>query len=1244
MPRARKWLLRTGIGIGVLVALVIIGATWLLYTTSGLQFALDRGVAITHGQFSYASASGTLAGEATLTGLNYKSDDGTTLQISHATLDLQPWALLARSLHVRKARIDGIALDIVSPKSTETSGSTSLQPPLTIMLDDIQLTHIAIRENGKPAFAADSLALAGIWGKRELALRKLALRAPAGSVDVDGAFATTRGYHGQGNVRVDWTQDGTRYVGTLKLDSDGKTARLDAAMTLPLHADANVTLALDPQHAWTMSLKAPQFNASALPGLPAAIKTLALDLHGTGDARGGKLTGALAANGHVVALDPAQFSWDGKTLKLDPLRLRSPTMPGVATATGTVNVASSTESASLDLAWRDVQLPADLVGQALATHGSVHVDGNTEHFALKGTLAIGPPGQLSDLQLDLSGTPQAVTLNTLKLVQPNGGLDLHGRVGLQPQITWNLDATSKQFDPGAILAGWNGAIDFTLATQGALTPQGPNATLKLGGTGGTLRGKSIAGSKADFAITPNNFLNGSLKLVAGGSRIDATGQPGTKSNATLAIDVASLGDWMPKATGRLQGQFTIKGAWPKLAVAGNLSGSGIDAGGRRIDALHLNASVPDLSQPGGKLDLVLDGVHASGLEFDKITLSGNGTAASHQLELSASGTQLSAKLALRGSWRAQTHAWSGTLGDIQLAPQGMPAWRQQQPSAISWRNGVATLAQLCLSAGDPQLCLSGKRDANGAITASYDLRQLPLQLLASLSPSADPILASGDVSGSGQLTVAANGTLGGKAALAASAGRLAFTSTANQPLLAWTGININASASGGNQHVSLRGALADGGHINGNVDVRGSTGALNGTLDADLRSLAFISALSPEVANVKGSLAGHLTFGGTLAAPQFTGTIQTQDFSAELPRAGLKLHDGTIAITGDPQGRLAITGSIASGKGVLHVDGSTGLAADAPLQLNLKGDNILVADIPAAHVIASPDLHIAHANGLFTLTGSVSIPSAKVEVERLPGQGPASASPDVVIVDAPPAAKVAPLALDADIDVKLGDDVKLHGYGLDGTVGGQLTVLAKPGKTATGRGQISVAGKYQAYGQDLDIERGRLLFAGTRLDNPGLDIRAVRKIRSEGVTVGLSVRGTAQQPVLTVFSDPSMEQAEALSYLVTGRPLNALKSGEGDTLNTAAQALGGLAGDRLAKSIGSRLGVEAGVSSSEALGGTAFTAGKYLSPRLFLSYGVGLFSPGQVITLRYTLNRFLQFDAENATTGNRASFNYKIEK
>jgi translocation and assembly module TamB len=513
-----------------------------------------------------------------------------------------------------------------------------------------------------------------------------------------------------------------------------------------------------------------------------------------------------------------------------------------------------------------------------------------------------------------------------------------------------------------------------------------------------------------------------------------------------------------------------------------------------------------------------------------------------------------------------------------------------------------------------------------------------------MASGADPMQASGELSGAGQLAIDASGTINGNASLNASAGSIVYTSNPGRPLLAWSSIGVGLDASGTTQHVRLHGALDDGGHVNGEVTVSGANHALQGTIDANLRSLAFLEAVSSEIANVHGSLAGNLQLSGTLSAPQFQGRIQTQGFSAELPRAGLKLHDGEFAINGDAQGNLAINGRIASGGGVLHIGGSVGLAANAPLTLDIKGDNVLVADIPAAHVVASPDLHIKRANGVFALTGSVTIPDAKVEVEKLPGQGPTQASPDVVIVDAPPTAQVAPLAMNADIEVKLGDKVKVQGYGLDGTVHGQLAVQVRPGQAATGRGQISVGGKYEAYGQNLSIERGRLLFAGTAIDNPGLDIRAVRNIRSQDITVGLQIRGTAQRPVLTVFSDPAMEQAEALSYLVTGRPLNALKSGEGDTLNTAAQALGGLAGDRLAKSIGSRLGLEAGVSSSEALGGSAFTAGKYLSPRLFLSYGVGLFTPGQVITLRYTLNRFLQFEAENATTGNRASLNYRIEK
>jgi translocation and assembly module TamB len=303
-------------------------------------------------------------------------------------------------------------------------------------------------------------------------------------------------------------------------------------------------------------------------------------------------------------------------------------------------------------------------------------------------------------------------------------------------------------------------------------------------------------------------------------------------------------------------------------------------------------------------------------------------------------------------------------------------------------------------------------------------------------------------------------------------------------------------------------------------------------------------------------------------------------------------------------------------------------------------------------VVLSPDLLVQQgANGI-DITGAVSLDRARVNVDKLPGAGASAASPDVVVVDARQAQGAASgTPLNAMVKVNLGEQTHVTGMGLDGRLSGVLTVIEKPGRATIGQGQIAVNGTYRAYGQDLQIQRGQLLFASTPIDNPGLNIRAVRKLNpnatiDEGQEVGLYVSGTAQRPILTVFSNPVMEQSDALSYLITGKPLSEVKGGEGSMVSAAAQALGSAAGDLLAKRIGSQLGLDdIGVSSNEALGGSsAFTVGKYLSPRLYLSYGVGLFEPGEVITLRYRLSKRWNLEAQQATEFSRASLNYRLER
>jgi translocation and assembly module TamB len=361
---------------------------------------------------------------------------------------------------------------------------------------------------------------------------------------------------------------------------------------------------------------------------------------------------------------------------------------------------------------------------------------------------------------------------------------------------------------------------------------------------------------------------------------------------------------------------------------------------------------------------------------------------------------------------------------------------------------------------------------------------------------------------------------------------------------------------------------------------------------------------------------------------------------------------GRVAVTTTAARHFRLDGTLHSGDGNLVLAGSAALGTDAQSVLSVKGSNFKAVDIPAAKVAMSPDLAVRHdANGL-DITGSVTLDSADVNLDKLPGAGATKASPDVVVIDDKQQEEQASrMPITASVTVKLGDKAHLVGMGLDGRLHGQLVVSERPGRATTGQGQIEVDGTYKAYGQNLQIERGQLLFATTPIDNPGLNIRAVRKLNpnatiDDGQKVGLYVAGTAQRPTLTVFSQPVMEQSDALSYLVTGKPLSQVKGGEGNMVGAAAQALGSATGNLLAKSIGSRLGFDdVGVSSSDALNGSsAFTVGKYLSPRLYLSYGVGLFDPGQVITLRYHFSQHWNFEAQNATDFNRASLNYRYER
>ena len=474
-----KWFKRTAVAFAVLLLLVAAALWWLLGTGAGLRFALARAEAASGGALHVQQAHGRLIGPLDLAGVRYDDGQGTVVRVAKAQLDLRFWPLLSRRLHVLALDADGI--DVALPKSTDEatrSGGMSLQPPIELVLDRAQVGAVNVTRDGQPLFASNQLELAGSWTNRGIELRQLVLQAPDGHANLDGELVVGESYQGHGKVAFAWKVGDTAYAGSLDAHGDVKQAQLDFRLSAPIVAQMQMKLSQGGDHAWTGKLDAPRFDPGPILGA-SSLQALAIAVQGHGDRYGGTLEGRVDLDDRTLLLQPlrAQFDRDYHTLTLQQLKLGSPQIKGNLQASGTVQLAAKPVSAALDIRWSDVLLPADLVGQALASHGDLKASGNADNYHAEGTIGIGPPGKLAQLALNLDGTPRQVTLHTLALKQPQGSLQANGTLTLQPTLAWQAEASADKFDPGQLFAGWNGALDFEIASHGGLSKNGPDATL-----------------------------------------------------------------------------------------------------------------------------------------------------------------------------------------------------------------------------------------------------------------------------------------------------------------------------------------------------------------------------------------------------------------------------------------------------------------------------------------------------------------------------------------------------------------------------------------------------------------------------------------------------------------------------------------------------------------------------------------------------------------------------------------------
>ncbi len=226
-----------------------------------------------------------------------------------------------------------------------------------------------------------------------------------------------------------------------------------------------------------------------------------------------------------------------------------------------------------------------------------------------------------------------------------------------------------------------------------------------------------------------------------------------------------------------------------------------------------------------------------------------------------------------------------------------------------------------------------------------------------------------------------------------------------------------------------------------------------------------------------------------------------------------------------------------------------------------------------------------------------------------------------------------PWKIHTQVRVKLGELVDVDGFGVSGRLTGTIVLIDEPNKLAIGQGEVSISeGIYRMRGQNLTIRRGRLLYANSLLDDPGVDVEAVRVV--DAVTAGVRVRGTLKKPELTIFAEPAMAEADALAYLIMGRPLSQAGNAEGESIRDTAAAMSLVGGDLLAREVGGRLGVdEFRVEAGKTVEYTSLVVGKYLSPKLYVRYFTGIIESSNIVQFRYQLSKRIQLQSESGYRG-----------
>jgi len=1261
--RKRRFWAWSGFTVLGLVLLALLLVYWLLQTVAGRDVLLAQVVARlpVGATLTWSKVDGPVAGPLVLHDLDFRYDDiHFTAERAYLDPDIRP--LLGRKLQLDALQLKNASLNLA--KSDEPFELPSwpdslpqIEMPLAIQADTIIIGGLRITQAQQPLIAIDTLRGGVEIANGEFRASQLKIDSDLGYFRVDGRYLPRSDYDTDITIGARLPAPLGRTPARLGLVARGDLGHMEVAVAgnapAPLQASVVFDGRTDP--VWTASARTRELDLSLLvPGMDADTSTpMALDFKADGKGGQANLQGSFKQGDIAVELAPSKVGLADQVLTVAPLQVKA--FGGQARLQGKADFTDK-ENASLrfSIVANDLTFvpAADTTTAGAAApvpvtlkEARMGLAGTLKNWAAVGNASVEREKQTADLTFDVRGNDQAASIKQLLASTPGGSLDVTGQVAWAPQLDWDVAAKLAGFDPGYFAPGWDGKLSGALASKGrqlpppAGSPAGTagayEATVDVPGIKGMLRKRTVD-AQGKFALRGTQG-EGNVKLAVGNSRLTAKGAVGDRLDIDAQLEPVNLDDLLPGSTGSLRGHVLVKGPRTAPDISADLVGNGLRWNDWSAEAISIKGRLPWQGDSG---TLAVQGRKVQvGMLLDTLNVDARGSLSN--LRLDAQTRNELGAVALSGGVRQQGQAWRGDLTALRIAPMKGDAWSLRAPATFSVQGSTFTLSDACLGAATGgALCASANWPREGLLVRGD---ALPLALVQPWLPpqSGRRMYLRGELTLDGRIRPRGN-AFEGNFKVASMEGGIRLGDNARGELVRYDHFSADVEMT----QAQINAKLGVGFQGDGFVDAKVQTGwdanaPLTGELYMNIARLYWLELFSPDIVRPTGLIEGHVSLRGTRGTPSLGGEATLSKFKGEFPALGLTFDEGKGSFTAQPDGSAKITAQANSGQGTLFVDGGLSWFGDAqPLQLHIHGENVLLANTPELRVIANPNLDFTLAGTAMQLRGSVHVPEADLDLERL-DRG-TSVSEDVVVLDPVDPEETPTSPLDMDLTVSLGDKVKMSGFGLKGALGGKMQVWSRPGREMTANGGLEVSGRYKAYGQDLTITRGNLSWNYNAVADPRINIRAERTIGD--VVAGIDVTGRAQSPRVDVWSTPAMSQSEALAYLVLGRSLTGASSDQAQQVNAASAAISAGSG-LLASQLGAKLGLDdAGVSQSRALGGSVIGVGKYISPKLYVGYGVSLVGSGSVLTLKYLLRRGFDVEVESSTVENRGSLNWRKEK